>query len=94
MKHNREISFDIDTSLSIDPSSNLENCQRMGIMAAFNGFQKFENNFHTLMLFFTQNQSIFTGDIETRDHIGSSTLTISSSFNELPNEEIKVKILQ
>ncbi|KAB7507632.1 Acetyl-CoA carboxylase [Armadillidium nasatum] len=75
---------------SSDISTNLENCQRMGIMAAFRSFDDFEVHFEPLMQFFSpSNEGGIEGEMSPRDRF--STLTIGNAFTDRIEKDPKDK---
>ncbi|XP_045594879.2 acetyl-CoA carboxylase isoform X3 [Procambarus clarkii] len=75
----------------IDPPANLENCQRMGIMAAFKNFEDFEIYFSDLMNFF---QPSDLGGLEgemSPQEVLSGSIKLGSSFKDFMCEPQEVK---
>lgn len=69
----------------IDPPTNLENCQRMGIMAAFKTFEDFEIYFSDLMNFFQPSDpSGLEGEMSPQDLLAGSgsSIKLGSSFKD------------
>ncbi|XP_042208168.1 acetyl-CoA carboxylase-like [Homarus americanus] len=70
----------------IDPPANLENCQRMGIMATFKNFGDFEIYFSDLMNFF---QPCDLGGLEgemSPQELLSGSIKLGSSFKDFMSE--------
>lgn len=75
----------------IDPPTNLENCQRMGIMATFKTFEEFEIYFSDLMDFFQPAEhGVLEGELSPRDHL-SSSIKLGSSFSDFIGEHKEAK---
>ncbi|KAK7068522.1 hypothetical protein SK128_027163 [Halocaridina rubra] len=75
----------------IDPPTNLENCQRMGIMATFKTFEEFELCFSDVMDFFQPSESgALEGEFSPRDRL-STSIKLGASINDFmgQNQEIK-----
>ena len=88
--------LDYQDTLGIPPTtqSDLENCQRMGIMATFKSFEDFELHFPDLMEFFTPLQKgKLEGEISPGNTQLSSSLVFggaSGSFSDMLHKEKKV----
>lgn len=66
----------------IDPPTNLENCQRMGIMAVFKNFEDFEIYFDDMMDFFSPcDQGGLEGELSPQELL-SSSIKMGSSFKD------------
>lgn len=75
----------------IDPPTNLENCQRMGIMATFRTFEEFEIYFSDLMNFFQPGDpSGLEGEMSPQDILAGSSVKLGSSFKDFMGE-VKVR---
>ncbi|XP_076067982.1 acetyl-CoA carboxylase isoform X2 [Oratosquilla oratoria] len=75
--------------LPLDPPTNLENCQRMGIMAAFTKFEDFELYFDDLMDFFSpKHDRTLEGEMSPRDQLGSS-FGVGSAFPDVMGQQEK-----
>ncbi|CAL4061242.1 unnamed protein product, partial [Meganyctiphanes norvegica] len=80
-----------DASAQLDMPTNLENCQRMGIMATFKQFDQFEMYFDDLMDFFnSQQHGNLEGEMSPHDHLGSS-IKLGSSFAEFMGDNKEMK---
>lgn len=77
---------------SSDISTNLENCQRMGIMATFRSFHQFELYFDSLMEFFSPQQTDDLDELAASPDRLCNSLTIGSPFIDRINNESKVGI--
>lgn len=74
----------------IDPPTNLENCQRMGIMATFRTFEDFEIYFDDLMNFFQPTDPAgLEGEMSPQELL-SGSIKLGSSFKDFV-DEIKVR---
>ncbi|MPC07509.1 Acetyl-CoA carboxylase [Portunus trituberculatus] len=70
----------------IDPPTNLENCQRMGIMATFKTFEEFEIYFSDLMNFFQPcDPSGLEGEMSPQELL-SGSIKLGSSFKDFMGE--------
>lgn len=69
----------------IDPPTDLENCQRMGIMATFENFEDFEIYFSDLMNFFQlPDHGELEGEMSPQELSGS--IKLGSSFKDFMGE--------
>lgn len=76
----------------IDPPTNLENCQRMGIMATFKTFEEFEIYFSDLMNFFQPcDPSGLEGEMSPQELLSGSSIKLGSSFKDYMGD-IKVRV--
>ncbi|KAK3859492.1 hypothetical protein Pcinc_034403 [Petrolisthes cinctipes] len=75
----------------IDPPTNLENCQRMGIMTTFKTFEDFEIYFDDLMNFFQPvDPASLEGEMSSRELL-SGSIKLGSSFKDFVDEIKKPK---
>lgn len=74
----------------MDPPTNLENCQRMGIMATFMNFGDFEIHFSDLMNFFQLPDHVeLEGEMSPQELSGS--IKLGSSFKDFMTETKETK---
>ncbi|XP_068249206.1 acetyl-CoA carboxylase isoform X1 [Palaemon carinicauda] len=81
----------------IDPPTNLENCQRMGIMATFKTFEDFELYFDDIMNFFQPSEAgALEGELSPRDQLSSSSkfgTSLSDFMNKMQETKDPIHIM-
>ena len=78
-------------TIPVDPPTNLENCQRKGLMAIFDDFAEFENHFDDLMDYFSPTlKNLIENELSPRENLCGTSLSLGSSLSEMILGEQKV----